>query len=296
MEFPFPEQKGELDPDRHPLLMERLGNHNDSEHIIDIAVRSRDDHPSGADPPQLDEMPSISTIAPTYQMSLSSSNRGNPRNSSSIARGDGYAHHSRSTLNSRLWVSVELFVTIGQVIASVVILLLSRHEHPRAPLFEWVVGYTSGCVATIPILYWRYRNRVRATEQDSISSRHGSSQNNPSTEHASYTASSISQASEEGNRQTGSSSPRISWISLHLSPRYGLTCSCLCRAPWRIEMLHFFLYHYRNCIVQRLWYSHSLVSYIVNGNVLLLFLNSKKVHIMFNIEGVNFCNRLAPSR
>ncbi|KAG5523381.1 hypothetical protein RHGRI_035258 [Rhododendron griersonianum] len=219
MEFPFPEQKGELDPDRHPLLMERLENHNDSEHIIDIAVSSHDVHPSGVDPPQLEEIPSISTIAPTYQTLLSSSNRGNSRNSSSIARGDGYAGHGRSTLNSRLWVSVELFVTVGQVIASVVILSLSRHEHPQAPLFEWVVGYTCGCVATIPILYWRYRNRMRATEQDSIRSWHGSSQSNPSSEPASYTASSIAQASEEGNRQTGSSATRISWISPHLSPR-----------------------------------------------------------------------------
>lgn len=219
MEFPFPEQKSELDPDRHPLLMERLENHNDSEHIIDIAVSSHDDHPSGVDPPQLEEIPSISTIAPTYQTLLSSSNRGNSWNSSSIARGDGYAGHGRSTLNSRLWVSVELFVTVGQVIASVVILSLSRHEHPRAPLFEWVVGYTCGCVATIPVLYWHYRNRMRATEQDSIRSWHGSSQSNPSSEPASYTANSIAQASEEGNRQTGSSAPRISWISPHLSPR-----------------------------------------------------------------------------
>lgn len=293
MEFPFPEQKSELDPDRHPLLMERLENHNDSEHIIDIAVSSHDDHPSGVDPPQLEEIPSISTIAPTYQTLLSSSNRGNSWNSSSIARGDGYAGHGRSTLNSRLWVSVELFVTVGQVIASVVILSLSRHEHPRAPLFEWVVGYTCGCVATIPVLYWHYRNRMRATEQDSIRSWHGSSQSNPSSEPASYTANSIAQASEEGNRQTGSSAPRISWISPHLSPRYGLACSCLCSEPWRIEMLLLFVSLSRLRNLTFMVFSLFVVIHNQEEYVFFQFLDSIKVHIMFNNEGVKICNRLA---
>lgn len=209
------EVNNELDPDRHPLLMEPVENPNDREHIIDIAVRSHDDQPSGSNPPQL-EIPSVSTIAPAYQTPLSSSNRVNSRNSSSTTRGDG--RHGRSTLNSRLWISVELFVTIAQIVTSIVVLLLSRHERPRAPLFEWVLGYTAGCVATLPILYWRYRNRIRATEQDSFRSWQGSSQNNSSFEPA-YIASSIAQASEEGNHHTGSSASRISWIFPPFTPR-----------------------------------------------------------------------------
>ena len=40
---------------------------------------------------------------------------------------------------------------------SIVILSLSKHdEHPRGQLFVWIVGYASGFVVTLPLLYWHY--------------------------------------------------------------------------------------------------------------------------------------------
>ncbi|KAL6334266.1 hypothetical protein AAG906_014665 [Vitis piasezkii] len=183
---------------KYPLLMERTENHGDREHIIDItrnddasSSSSHDDHHPVMNPPQHEERPSSSTQTPTNQTS-SSSNRLNSRNSSFMRRSDGYSRRRRSPLNSGLWISVELVVTVSQIIASIVVLSLSRHENPRAPLFAWVVGYASGCFATLPILYWRYRTRNQSNEQESSQSRQVSSQNNPSSEPTSYTAISTS--------------------------------------------------------------------------------------------------------
>ncbi|KAK7311849.1 hypothetical protein RJT34_10258 [Clitoria ternatea] len=70
----------------------------------------------------------------------------------------------RSPLNSGLWICVELVITMSQIVAAVLVLSLSRHEHPRAPLFAWIVGYTSGCVATLPLLFWRYYHNRHVQE------------------------------------------------------------------------------------------------------------------------------------
>ena len=127
MEVALSEIRSEIDPDSHPLLMERVDSHNDREHIIDIAgssnthsSSSHDHRLSGVDPPQPEDRPSISTRAPTYQTSLSSSNRVNSRNSLFLRRGDGYARHGRSPLNSGIWISVELVITVAQIIAAIV--------------------------------------------------------------------------------------------------------------------------------------------------------------------------------
>ncbi|KAJ9692452.1 hypothetical protein PVL29_011489 [Vitis rotundifolia] len=193
---------------KYPLLMERTENHGDREHIIDItrnddasSSSSHDDHHPVMNPPQHEERPSSSTQTPTNQTS-SSSNRLNSRNSSFMRRSDGYSRRRRSPLNSGLWISVELVVTVSQIIASIVVLSLSRRENPRAPLFAWVVGYASGCFATLPILYWRYRTRNQSNEQESSQSRQVSSQNNPSSEPTSYTAISVNQASETARAAT----------------------------------------------------------------------------------------------
>ncbi|XP_057462906.1 E3 ubiquitin-protein ligase At1g63170-like [Actinidia eriantha] len=222
MEVALSEIRSEIDPDSHPLLMERVEIRNDREHIIDIArssntnsSSSHDHRPSRVDPLQPEDRPYLSTRAPTYLTALSSSNRVNSRNSSFLRRGDGDARRGRGPLNSGLWISVELVITVAQIIASIVVLSLSRHENPQTPLFAWVVGYASGCVATLPILYWRYRYRNRGTEQDSFQSHQDSSQSNPSPERASYAAFSIAQASEEESRRTGSSASRNSGVNLN---------------------------------------------------------------------------------
>ena len=197
-----------LEPDsgsqtyKYPLLMERTENHSDREHIIDItrnndasSSSSRDDHHPVMNPPEHEESPSSSTQTPINQTS-SSSNRLNSRNSSFMRRSDGYGRRRRSPLNSVLWISVELVVTVTQIIASIVVLSLARHENPQAPLFAWIVGYASGCFATLPILYWRYRTRNMINEQESSQSHQVSSQGDPSSVPTSYTAISVDQASE----------------------------------------------------------------------------------------------------
>ncbi|KAJ3709081.1 hypothetical protein LUZ61_012786 [Rhynchospora tenuis] len=70
-----------------------------------------------------------------------------------------YNRNRRSPLNSGLWISIEVLVNVSQIIAAIIVLSLSRKERPQAPLFEWVIGYTVGCFATLPHLYWRYLHR-----------------------------------------------------------------------------------------------------------------------------------------
>ncbi|KAF2323304.1 hypothetical protein GH714_034538 [Hevea brasiliensis] len=151
--------------DQYPLLMERMNSHNDHEHIIDLtrnddasSSSSHDGRPPEIDLPQHEDRSSGGASGPTHQISSSSLNELNSRSSAFTRRRDGYDHRRRSPLNSALWISIELFVTVGQIIASIVVVSLSRDENPQAPLFAWVVGYASGCVARLPILYWRFRN------------------------------------------------------------------------------------------------------------------------------------------
>ncbi|KAL3023489.1 hypothetical protein AAZX31_04G070000 [Glycine max] len=89
-------------------------------------------------------------------------------NSRTRRRGDTTrSRQHRSPLNSGLWICVELVITVSQIVASVVVLSLSKHEHPHAPLIAWIVGYASGCVATLPLLYWRYYHNRGVREQES---------------------------------------------------------------------------------------------------------------------------------
>ncbi|GAV89374.1 zf-RING_2 domain-containing protein [Cephalotus follicularis] len=201
MDVPSQEPNNNNHTEQHPLLMEQIETHSDHEHIIDIRRNNdassssfHDEQPPIMDLPQRQDRLSTSTEAQNSQ--ASSSNRLNSMNSGFMRRNEGYSHRQRSPLNSRLWISVELVVTVSQIIASIVVLSLSRHENPQAPLFTWVVGYASGCIATVPILYWRFRNCTRGTEQDSSQSPQGSSHSNP-PESTSYTAISITQASDE---------------------------------------------------------------------------------------------------
>lgn len=79
--------------------------------------------------------------------------------------GGGGGRNSRSPLNSGFWISFEFIFTLSQIIASVIVLNSSRDEHPRAPLFAWIVGYASGCVVSIPLLLWRYFARDQNSSQ-----------------------------------------------------------------------------------------------------------------------------------
>jgi hypothetical protein len=128
-------------------------------------------------------------------------------NASGNRRSDNYGRRHRSPLNSGLWISIEVIVNVSQIVAAIVVLSLSRKEHPQAPLFEWVIGYTVGCFATLPHLYWRYIHRNIVNGQDEQAhSLQGSSQNN-STE---PTAASVSERRRTAARNAVLANPRYS--------------------------------------------------------------------------------------
>ncbi|KAI4337375.1 hypothetical protein L6164_015800 [Bauhinia variegata] len=178
MDVLSPELYPEDRVDTYPLLMEQPGHLNYSQqthHIIDItgstdastSTSPHDRHFNGIDTSQHESGPSSSRL-PVSQPSLppaNISNGSNSRNSSSGRRGNTRRH--RSPVNSGLWVSVELVLTVSQIVASIVVLSLSRHEHPQTPLFAWILGYAIGCVAILPLLYWRYYHHRQIREQDS---------------------------------------------------------------------------------------------------------------------------------
>ncbi|XP_027342497.1 E3 ubiquitin-protein ligase At1g63170 [Abrus precatorius] len=210
--------------DQHPLLMEQTETRNGHQHIIDITRNGEalttsshnDQHPE-MHLQQNEDQPTGETQDSTHQNS-SSTSRLNSRNSTSLRRGDGYGHRRRSPLNSGLWISVELVVTVSQIIASIVVLSLSRNENPQAPLFAWIVGYASGCVATLPILYWRFRNRNQSTEQDMSQPSQGSSGSNPPDR--TYTAIYVSHVSDEENGHAAQSAARNTIIPGAFTSRF----------------------------------------------------------------------------
>uniref|UniRef100_F6HX42 RING-type domain-containing protein n=1 Tax=Vitis vinifera TaxID=29760 RepID=F6HX42_VITVI len=95
-----------------------MANQNDGEHIIEIG----------------DQRPSI----PTIQTPSSSPSHSNP-------------------FESGLWISLQFILSVIQIVASIVVLSLSKlNGDPDYKLFSWVVGYACGCVLMLPLLYCRY--------------------------------------------------------------------------------------------------------------------------------------------
>ncbi|KAJ9692457.1 hypothetical protein PVL29_011494 [Vitis rotundifolia] len=94
-----------------------MANQNDGEHIIEIG----------------DQRPSIPTI-----QAPSSPSHWNP-------------------FESGLWISLQFILSVIQIVASIVVLWLSKQNgDPDRKLFSWVVGYACGCVLILPLLYCRY--------------------------------------------------------------------------------------------------------------------------------------------
>ncbi|KAK7283053.1 hypothetical protein RIF29_12295 [Crotalaria pallida] len=137
-------------------------------HIIDMAAPSHEAASTSTSTQDANFGAANSAIAtlPVSQLS-------NSRNSSFARRGDS-GRPLRSPLSSGLWICIEVVITVCQIVAAVIVLSLSTHEHPSAPLFEWIVGYASGCVATLPLLCWRYYHGNHLQQQDSYQSRQGS--------------------------------------------------------------------------------------------------------------------------
>uniref|UniRef100_A0A1J3JM57 E3 ubiquitin-protein ligase n=1 Tax=Noccaea caerulescens TaxID=107243 RepID=A0A1J3JM57_NOCCA len=204
--------------DQDPLLMEQE-THNNPQHIVDITSNDEDSSPSRS---SIDEVHShqgeeritsngnITHTSP--QQRANSSRRGDDGNGRRTSTST-----SRSPLNSGLWISVELVVTVAQIVAAIVVMVLAKDEHPEAPLFTWIVGYTSGCIATLPILYWRFRTYNRGSAQERGSSSQGN-HNNPS-ESTPYTAVSVAQAPREENGTDLRAAPRNNQVGDSLRTR-----------------------------------------------------------------------------
>ncbi|OIW09269.1 hypothetical protein TanjilG_01240 [Lupinus angustifolius] len=160
-----------------------VGSLNGIQHVIEIAgstgastTASHDRHINGIDISRQEDIHSGArlTVSQPSVLTSSASNGSNTRNSLSVRRGETRRH--RSPVHSALWISVELVLLVSQIIASIVVLSLSRHEHPRTPLFQWIFGYAIGCGATLPLLYWRYYHHNHIREQDSAQPRQTSPQ------------------------------------------------------------------------------------------------------------------------
>ncbi|XP_052210579.1 E3 ubiquitin-protein ligase At1g63170-like [Diospyros lotus] len=197
-----------------PLSMERVETLNDPEHIVNVrsssvASSSGPSHDTnGLETLQHEDQFSLGVRNPVFQTSLSSSNELNSRNSSLVRRGDRHGRRRRSPLNSGLWISIELVLTISQILAAVIVLFFSRHEHPHAPLGGWIMGYASGCVATLPLLYWRWHYRNQTSEQESSQPRQISTSSNSSVVSVSTVSALSSTQTLEGEGQSTGAAPR----------------------------------------------------------------------------------------
>ncbi|KAG8381880.1 hypothetical protein BUALT_Bualt05G0018800 [Buddleja alternifolia] len=208
MAFPLLGRHRKIQTNKVPLLMERAETRIDNEHVIEIASSfnpsssssSHERLSSGIEHQHIEDHPSTSSRGPVYQPQLFSRSGSNSR-SSSLARRGNNRGRQRSPLNSGLWISVELVLTVSQIIAACVVLSLSKQEKPRRPLRAWIVGYASGCLAILPLLYWRFKHRTVVSEHDSSQNNLDSSQDNNNA--GSLTSRVMEQ---EDHRTTGSSS------------------------------------------------------------------------------------------
>jgi hypothetical protein len=107
-------------------------------------------------------------------------------------------------LISGIWITFEVVIIVSQIIASIIVLILSRDEKPEAPLSAWVAGYAAGCLASLPLLYWRYKYRIgRAREQDALAPPLTSSPTTPTgaAEQTSYLSMTPEQQDEESQAE-----------------------------------------------------------------------------------------------
>ncbi|KAI3982712.1 hypothetical protein MKX01_010195 [Papaver californicum] len=105
-----------------------------------------------------------------------------------------------------------------------------RDENPQ--VFAWAIVYASGCVATLPLLCWRFWHRNQGTVQDSSQARQDATKNNPPPESSPFGAISVLRGTDEEDHQTAVSSARNAQ-SVRISARVNL---CLCGS-------HFFFWH-----------------------------------------------------
>lgn len=190
--------------DLYPLLMERHDGCVNKEHIIDIqrggepsSSGSSDFEYSSGVRSHRDGRAASSTEPPLSGSSPTSPSHTNSRSSSFIRRSEGIGRRNWSPFNSGFWISVELIFTLSLIIASTTVLCLSKNEHPRAPLFSWVVGYTAGCFASLPILYWRFLHRNQGIDRSGSQSGSASPRANSAPGLTTDVTASLSRSEEE---------------------------------------------------------------------------------------------------
>ncbi|KAK1413926.1 hypothetical protein QVD17_29663 [Tagetes erecta] len=195
--------------DSIPLLVESRESH-ENEHVIDLEGGDSEDTSSIS-----------SNRSSTSLQVLSHGSRASFSGSNAFGRrGDMLGRRRWSPFDTLLWISIELGFTLGEIIASVVVLYISRNENPQTPLFAWIVGYTAGCVASLPFLYWRYLHRHQASENRSNQARQPSSEGNHQPESNSYITISFARSSEDENRPTTSLD---TWNGLNVGSNARLT-------------------------------------------------------------------------
>ncbi|CAN4076881.1 unnamed protein product [Withania somnifera] len=202
--------------DRFPLLMEQEQSHKRNEYVINIEQRGDPSSSGSTDNNSPRYFQTLSTDdRPSNQQSPSLSNGSSSLSPSITRRTEGFGQRW-SPVNTLLWISIELVFTLGQIVAAAVVLSLSRHEKHRTPLFAWVVGYTAGCTASLPLLYWRYLHRYQIPDQRSAQLRQGSPRVNSMAEPNSYITISLTRSSDEADSRnrytdiwTRQSNPRL---------------------------------------------------------------------------------------
>lgn len=195
--------------DRFPLLMEQAESRERNEHVIDVEQGSgpSSSGSSDNDPTRDLEMPNLENRPSNRHSSSSSSNESDSQSPSTARRAEG-SDRRWSPFNTLLWLSIELIFTLGQIVAAIVVLSLSKNENPETPLFAWIVGYATGCAASLPLLYWRYLLRYQAIGQRSAQLRQDSPQVNSTAEANSYITISLTRSSDEEN---GTNTPTDIW-------------------------------------------------------------------------------------
>ncbi|CAK9199736.1 unnamed protein product [Sphagnum troendelagicum] len=191
--------------DTSPLLMATpaSGHH---QHVVNIPPISSLDVPSSPPGGETAGGETLSrNLSPSSSLQAQASFTSNSASSLSPGSSNSYGtRHRASHLISGIWITFEVVVTVSQIIASIIVLFVSRDEKPEAPLAAWIAGYAAGCLVSLPLLYWRYKYRnVRSREQDALAPPLTSSPTTPTgaAEQTSYLSMTPEQQDEESQAE-----------------------------------------------------------------------------------------------
>ncbi|KAF8705814.1 hypothetical protein HU200_031022 [Digitaria exilis] len=206
--------------------MDHNGNLGQHDHTIDIprndvtfpSTSHQDDH-NDLDEFHDSRSPPNET-PPVPESSSGMHDASYSQNTSSVRRDRG--HRQQNPLNSGFWISIELIVNVSQIIAAISVLSVSRNEHPHAPLFVWLLGYTIGCIAILPHLYWRYLHRNRLNIEQELPTQSSSERNISETDSSAAVSSPHTSEAVDGANRTGVSRSNLPMAS----PRFYALVAC----------------------------------------------------------------------